>query len=82
MPRILRVHCPSVRMTPGSSFGPITISATTPMSRNSVQLMSNMKTTLRPRHRPLRRNRRSKLQSAGAISATAITSRERQDLER
>ncbi len=47
MPRILRVYWPSVRMTPGSSFGPITISATTPMSRNSVQLMSNME-TLRP----------------------------------
>src|SRR6185437_2695299 len=43
MPRTLRVHWPSVRMTAGSSFGPITISATTPMSRNSIQLISNMK---------------------------------------
>src|SRR5262245_27119385 len=43
MLRILRVHCPSERITAGSSFGPITISATMPMSRNSVQLMSNMK---------------------------------------
>src|SRR5271163_95263 len=47
MLRMLRVYWPSARMTPGSSFGPITISATTPMSRNSVQLMSNIK-TLRP----------------------------------
>src|ERR1700728_4240797 len=43
MPRILRVHCPIVRMTVGNSFGPITTSATTPMSRNSVQLMSHIK---------------------------------------
>src|SRR5208282_2408123 len=42
MLRTRRVHCPSVRKTAGSSFGPITISATTPMSRNSVQEMSNM----------------------------------------
>src|SRR5262249_15786577 len=45
MLRILRVHCPSERITAGSSFGPITISATMPMSRNSVQLMSNMKSS-------------------------------------
>src|SRR5580704_16905697 len=49
MPRTLRVYCPSVRNTPGSSFGPITISATTPISRNSLQLMSNMKTLRTPR---------------------------------
>src|SRR5580658_1715039 len=49
MLRILRVHCPIVRITPGSSFGPITISATTPMSTNSVHEMSNME-TLRPSH--------------------------------
>jgi hypothetical protein len=29
-------------MTPGNSFGPMTTRATIPMSRNSVQLMSNM----------------------------------------
>src|SRR5579862_2289674 len=49
MPRTLRVYWPSVRNTPGSSFGPITISATTPISRNSLQLMSNMKTLRTPR---------------------------------
>src|SRR5579883_3004600 len=43
MDRTLRVHWPMVRMTAGSSFGPMTTSATMPMSRNSVQLMSNMK---------------------------------------
>src|ERR1700742_4346878 len=42
MLRTLRVHCPTVRNTAGSSFGPITISATTPISRNSVQEISNM----------------------------------------
>src|SRR3984893_9817714 len=45
MLRTRRVHCPSVRRTPGSSFGPITISATTPISRNSVQEISNMETS-------------------------------------
>src|SRR5580692_6813441 len=49
MLRTLRVYWPSVRNTPGSSFGPITISATTPISRNSLQLMSNMKTLRTPR---------------------------------
>src|ERR1700730_1839899 len=42
MLRSLRVHWPMVRMTPGSSFGPITIKARMPMSRNSVQEISNM----------------------------------------
>src|ERR1700692_670692 len=49
MPRTLRVYWPSVRNTPGSSFGPITISATTTISRNSLPLMSNMKTLRTPR---------------------------------
>src|SRR5580704_10347449 len=49
MPRTLRVYWPSVRNTPGSSFGPITISATTPINRNSLQLISNMKTPRPPR---------------------------------
>ena len=44
MLRTLRVYWPIVRITAGSSFGPITTSATTPMSRNSVQLISNMET--------------------------------------
>src|ERR1700691_3284075 len=42
MLRTLRAHCPAVRNTAGSSLGPITISATTPISRNSVQEISNM----------------------------------------
>src|SRR5262249_15218039 len=50
MLRMRRVHCPSVRRTAGSSFGPMKISATTPISRNSVQEMSNMGTS-RPAHR-------------------------------
>src|ERR1700722_1444200 len=45
MLRTRRVHCPSVRRTPGNSLGPITISATTPISRNSVQEISNMETS-------------------------------------
>src|SRR5580704_12592381 len=59
MLRTLRDHWPSVRMTPGSSFGPITTSATTPMSRNSVQLMSNIQSTLRPRGRDRRESSRA-----------------------
>src|SRR5580658_1903546 len=47
MLRTLRVYWPSVRRTDGNSFGPMTISATTPISRNSVQEISNME-TLRP----------------------------------
>src|SRR6202161_304758 len=42
MLRTLRAHCPAVRNTAGSSLGPITINATTPISRNSVQEISNM----------------------------------------
>src|SRR5580704_7258499 len=42
MRRILLIHCPSVRRTPGSSFGPMKISATTPIRRSSLQLKSNM----------------------------------------
>src|SRR5271166_5033243 len=57
MIRTLRVHCPSVRRTAGNSLGPITISATTPMSRNSVQEMSSMETP-RPAQPPFRVNRR------------------------
>src|SRR5579864_9568005 len=48
MLRTLRVHWPSVRMTAGSSLGPITISATMPIRRNSLQLMSNMRESSRP----------------------------------
>src|SRR6266550_1703603 len=42
MRRILVTQCPSERKAPGNSFGPITISATMPMSRSSPQPMSNM----------------------------------------
>src|SRR5215831_4581668 len=42
MRRSLLVHCPSVRSTVGSSFGPIAISATTAMSSSSLQPISNM----------------------------------------
>src|SRR4051794_37084485 len=52
MRRILVIHCPSVRSAPGSSFGPITTSATTPMRSNSPQPMSNMGQTPRGARRP------------------------------
>src|SRR5256885_15070944 len=42
MRRILLIHCPTVRSTVGSSFGPITMSATTPMMTSLPQLMSNI----------------------------------------
>jgi hypothetical protein len=42
MRRILPIHCPIERSTPGSSFGPIAISATMPMTTSSDQPMSNM----------------------------------------
>src|SRR5215831_12521766 len=42
MRRSLLVHCPSVRSTVGSSFGPIAMSATTAMSSSSLQPISNM----------------------------------------
>ena len=46
MRRILVIHWPSVRSTAGSSFGPITMSATTPMMTSLPQLISNMDSTL------------------------------------
>src|SRR5207244_749445 len=42
MRRILPMYWPSVRNTVGSSFGPIAISATMPMTTSSPQPMSNM----------------------------------------
>src|SRR5262249_9791086 len=42
MRRSLLIHCPSVRSTVGSSFGPIAINATTAMSSSSLQPISNM----------------------------------------
>ena len=46
MRRILVIHCPSVRSTAGSSFGPITRSATTPMMTSLPQQISNMASSL------------------------------------
>src|SRR5260370_13375490 len=42
MRRILAIHCPSVRRTPGSSFGPMKMRATMPITTSSAQLKSNM----------------------------------------
>src|SRR5262249_57397318 len=36
-------HCPTMRSAPGSSFGPMAISATTAMTTSSLHPMSNMK---------------------------------------
>src|SRR3954451_7701476 len=41
--RALPIHCPTMRRTPGSSLGPIAISATTPMTSSSLHPISNMK---------------------------------------
>src|SRR5437660_2875991 len=46
MRRILVIHCPSVRSTAGSSFGPMKMSATTPMMTSLPQLMSNIEFTV------------------------------------
>src|SRR3569623_3298706 len=42
MRRALPAHCPIMRNTPGSSFGPMAISATTPMTSSSLHPLSNM----------------------------------------
>src|SRR5690554_4851158 len=42
MPFALPTNWPTVRNMPGKSLGPTTISATTPMTRSSVQPRSNM----------------------------------------
>ena len=42
MRRILPIHWPQVRRTPGSSFGPIAINATTPMTTSSPHPISNI----------------------------------------
>src|SRR5262249_19123193 len=41
--RALPIHCPTMRSTPGSSFGPMAISATTAMTTSSLHPISNMK---------------------------------------
>src|SRR5262245_17361855 len=46
MRRILVIHWPTERSTPGSSFGPIAINATTAMTTSSLHPMSNMDTQL------------------------------------
>src|SRR5436190_12682152 len=43
--RALPIHCPTVRRTPGSSFGPIATSATTAMTTSSLHPISNMNTS-------------------------------------
>ena len=43
MPRICDIHLPQVFKRPGSSFGPMTTSATTAISNNSELSMPNMK---------------------------------------
>ena len=40
--RALPIHCPTMRSTPGSSFGPMAISATTAMTAISLHPISNM----------------------------------------
>src|ERR1700716_2846168 len=47
--RALPIHCPTVRSTPGSSFGPMAISATTAMTTSSLHPMSNMKNSAHAR---------------------------------
>src|SRR5262245_59664517 len=41
--RALPIHWPTMRSTPGNSFGPMAISATTAMTTSSLHPMSNMK---------------------------------------
>ena len=47
--RALPIHCPTMRSTPGSSFGPMAISATTAMTTSSLHPMSNMNSSARAR---------------------------------
>ncbi len=54
--RALPIHCPTMRSTPGSSFGPMAISATTAMTTSSLHPMSNMNSSAharRPRPNPI-----------------------------
>src|SRR5947207_3721372 len=50
--RALPIHCPTMRSTPGSSFGPMAISATTAMTTSSLHPMSNMKVSAHARISP------------------------------
>src|SRR2546423_6067146 len=47
--RALPIHCPTMRSTPGNSFGPMAISATTAMTTGSLHPMSNMKVSAHAR---------------------------------
>src|SRR5579863_6563413 len=47
--RALPTHCPTMRRTPGNSLGPMAISATTAMTANSLQPISNMKASAHAR---------------------------------
>ena len=47
--RALPIHCPTMRSTPGNSFGPMAISATTAMTTSSLHPMSNMKNSAHAR---------------------------------
>src|SRR3984957_15567475 len=47
--RALPIHCPTMRSTPGNSFGPMAISATTAMTTNSLHPMSNIKNSAHAR---------------------------------
>src|SRR4051812_37900645 len=44
--RALPIHCPTMRSTPGSSFGPMAIRATTPIRTSSLPPMSNMRSSV------------------------------------
>src|SRR6185437_13497989 len=71
--RALPIHCPTMRSTPGSSFGPMTISATTAMTAISLHPISNMKNPAHAKRSPaddlwqwLRRKSRPGRKLAGA----------------
>ena len=51
--RALPIHWPIMRSTPGSSFGPMAISATTAMTSSSLHPMSNMKLSAHARLAPI-----------------------------
>src|SRR4051794_6058084 len=44
--RALPIHCPTMRSTPGSSFGPMAIRATTPIRTSSLHPISNMRSSV------------------------------------
>src|SRR3954463_6729344 len=46
------IHCPTMRSTPGSSFGPMAIRATTPIRTSSLHPMSNMRSSVHASSKP------------------------------